>query len=149
MTFKANWEKTSEQFSLPHDITTKMIALTFPDKKLDTYHAITGGCANLNIKTLLEGDGVPLILRVYLRDQGAAFREKHIADLVDTDIPVPKILYVGEIAGYRFSIAEFISGISLRDLLLGDAEHDKQRIMQEVGLLLAKITYKLALFHLY
>jgi len=138
--FKADWEKTSITYQLPEGMVEKMVSLAYPDKKLTSSELIAGGCANLNIKILLEDEKRSLILRVYLRDKEAAYREQKLAALLKETVPVPLTHYVGELEGYHFAITEFMPGISLRDLLLGDVPHDLSAIMHEVGLILSKIT---------
>lgn len=138
--FKVDWEKTSVTYQLPEGMVEKMVRLAYPDKKLTSSELIAGGCANLNFKIQLENEKHPLILRLYLRDKDAAYREQNLAALLKGPLPVPLTHYVGELEGYRFAITEFIPGISLRDLLLGDAPHDLSAIMHEVGLILSRIT---------
>ena len=137
--FKADWEKTSVTCQLPEGLVEKMVRLAYPDKKLISHELIAGGCANLNIKVLLEDEKYPLILRVYLRDKEAAYREQKLAALLKKTIPVPLTYYIGELEDYHFAITEFMPGMPLRDLLLGDAPHDLNTIMHEVGTILSKI----------
>ncbi len=138
--FKADWEKTSVTYQLPEGMVEKMVRLAYPDKKLISYELITGGCANLNIKMLLEDEKHPLILRVYLRDKDAAYREQKLAALLKQTVPIPLTHYIGELEGYHFAITEFMPGISLRDHLMGDALHDISAIMYQVGIVLSNIT---------
>ena len=138
--FKVDWEKTSVTYQLPEGMVEKMVRLAYPDKKLISHESIAGGCANLNIKILLEDEKHSLVLRVYLRDKDAAYREQKLATLLKETVPVPLTHYVGELEGYHFAITEFMPGISLRDLLLSDAPHDLGTIMHEVGLIFSRIT---------
>ncbi|CZP95420.1 dephospho-CoA kinase/protein folding accessory domain-containing protein [Legionella pneumophila] len=138
--FKVDWEKTSLTYQLPEGMAEKMVRLAYPDKKLTSTELIAGGCANLNVKIQLENENQPLILRVYLRDQDAAYREQKLAALIKETVPAPLTHYIGELEGHHFAITEFIPGLSLRDLLLGDVPHDLSAIMHEVGLILSKIT---------
>ena len=138
--FKVDWEKTSITYQLPEGMVEKMVRLAYPDKKLISSELIAGGCANLNIKIQLENQNHPLILRVYLRDKDAACREQKLAALIKETVPAPLTHYVGELEGHHFAITEFMPGISLRDLLLGNAPHDLSAIMHEVGLILSRIT---------
>ena len=138
--FKADWEKTSVTYQLPEGMVEKMVRLVYPDTKLISHELIAGGCANLNIKILLEDEKHPLILRIYLRDKDAAYREQKLAALLKKAISIPLTYYIGELEGYHFAITEFMPGIPLRDLLLGDAPHDLSAIMHEVGTILSKIT---------
>ncbi|HCJ1102230.1 TPA: GNAT family N-acetyltransferase [Legionella pneumophila] len=137
--FKADWEKTSVTSQLPEGMVEKMVRLAYPDKKLISHELITGGCANLNIKIVVEDEKHPLILRVYLRDKDASYREQKLAALLKQTIPVPLTYYIGELEDYHFAITEFMPGMPLRDLLLGDAPHYLSTIMHELGAILSKI----------
>jgi GrpB-like predicted nucleotidyltransferase (UPF0157 family)/Ser/Thr protein kinase RdoA (MazF antagonist) len=138
--FKVDWEKTSITYQLPEGMVEKMVSLAYPDKKLTSFELIAGGCANLNYKIQLQNETQPLILRIYLRDKDAAYREQKLAELIKETVPIPLTHYIGELEGHHFAITEFMTGVPLRDLLLGDAPHDLNAIMSEVGLILSKIT---------
>jgi aminoglycoside phosphotransferase (APT) family kinase protein len=139
--FKSNWEKTSITHPLPPGMVEKMVLLAYPHKKLIFHELIAGGCANLNIKILLENEPSPLLLRIYLRDKTAAYKEQKLSKLLKKSIPIPLTHYIGEIEDYQFAITEFMLGISLRDLLLGNIPpHDLSAIMYDVGTTLSKIT---------
>lgn len=138
--FKVDWEKTSVTYQLPEDTVEKMVRLAYPDKKLISHELMAGGCANLNVKIMLEAEKHPLVLRIYLRDEMAAYREQKLAALLKQTIPVPLTHYIGELEGYHFAITEFMLGFSLRDLLLGGLPHDTSAVMYEVGTILSKIT---------
>lgn len=140
MTFKSNWEKSSVQYQLAASVLEQMVRFAYPDKKLISHELIASGCANLNYKILLEAEKNPLILRVYIRDKDAANREQKLGALLKQTVPVPLTYNIGEIDGYHFAITEFMFGMSLRDLLLGDFPYDISLIMHEVGTLLSKIT---------
>lgn len=138
--FKSDWEKTSVTHHLPTGVIEKMVRLAYPDKNLIFHELIAGGCANLNIKILLEDEKRPLILRVYLRDKDAAYREKKLAALLKQTVPVPLTHYIGKLGEYHFAITELMLGFPLRDLLLGDVSYDLSVMMHEVGMILSKIT---------
>ncbi len=138
--FKANWEKTSITHELSEGVIEKMVRLAYPDQKLNSFQFTAGGCANLNIKFLLEDKKQPLILRLYLRDRDAVYREQKLATLLKQNIPVPLTYYTGILEKYSFAITEFMPGISLRDLLLRrDASHEISLIIYKVGIILSKI----------
>jgi aminoglycoside phosphotransferase (APT) family kinase protein len=138
MTFKANWEKASAEH-LPQGMVEQMVRLAYPEENLLSYEVIKGGCANLNIKVYLEKKEAPLILRVYLRDHEACYREQKLGQLLKGTIPIPYVYYIGESDGYYFAVSEFMPGIPLRDLLLGDLPHDLTAVMYEVGTVLSQI----------
>lgn len=139
MTFKHDWEKTDTLHSLPSNTIESMVKQAYPDEKLISFKIISGGCANLNIKIFLENVESPSILRIYLRDKEAAFREQKMAARLKQTAPVPLTYYIGDYEKHRFAVTQFIEGISLRDLLLSDSTFDLKPIMHEVGSLLAKI----------
>lgn len=124
---------------MPEGAIEKFIRAVYPDKILVSHQLISGGCANLNIKVHLHDDLLPLILRVYLRDKDACYREQKLGQMLYDDVPVPRIYQIGEVDGYRFAFAELMPGITLRELLLGDFPHDVKDVMIDVGKILSKI----------
>lgn len=138
--FKDNWEKSSLIHPLPQSTVVHMVRLAYPDKKLITCELLPGGCANLNYNIHISEDHKPRILRVYLRDSDAAFREHKLATLLKSTVPIPQIDFIGKFEKYHFSIAEYLPGISLRDLLLSDISYDISALMFEVGTVLAHIS---------
>lgn len=137
--FKNDWEKPSTAYQPSKGTIEKMMRLAYPNKKVISSELIEGGCANLNLKIVLEDEEQPFILRVYLREKNASYREQKLGTLLKATIPVPLTCYIDEIDGFQFSITEFMSGISLRDFLLSDHSHDVNAIMYEVGTVLSKI----------
>ncbi|MFN8832282.1 MAG: hypothetical protein ACK5WS_00560 [Alphaproteobacteria bacterium] len=80
--FKVDWGKTSITYQLPEGMLEKMVRVAYPDTKLISHALIAGGCANLNIKIQLENENHPLILRIYLRHNNAAYREQKLGTLL-------------------------------------------------------------------
>ncbi len=74
-----------------------------------------------------------------MRDKEAAYREQRLSTILKQTIPIPEIYFIGEYDEYRFAIIEYIPGMTLRDLLLGNELHDIGIIMHDVGILLSKI----------
>lgn len=140
MMFKIDWEKTGVIHQLPQGAVERMARAFRPDKELLYYQLIAGGCVNLNVKIHFKNDEHPLILRVYLRDKTAASKEQKISALLQPTVPTPHTYYIGKIDGYHFAITEFINGITLRDLLLSDIPYDISAVMEDVGVVLSKIT---------
>jgi aminoglycoside phosphotransferase (APT) family kinase protein len=139
MTFKVDWEKPSQQYDLPEIILTSMVQQAFPKQSLEAYKLIPGGCANLNIHIKLTSHADSYILRVYLREPNAAYREQQLAKFLQAHLPLPQIYHIGELADYRFAISQFISGITLRDLLLGNERYNLSELMFAAGQYLGKI----------
>ena len=81
-----------------------MVSLSYPGQTIISYELIDCGCVNLNYKIQLKDEIQPLILRVYLRDKDAAYREEKLASLIKEDISVSLTHYIGELEGYHFAI---------------------------------------------
>lgn len=139
MIFKNDWEKTVDTYNLPRDIIPCMVAQAFPNETLISQEVISDGCANFNIKICLKDNSKLYILRIYMRDEDAAFREQQLSSLLKLSIPIPIVNFVGDYDHYRFAIAEFLPGITLRELLLSNEPHSVSEIMFEVGVVLSKI----------
>lgn len=139
MTFKQNWEKADLNLQLPEEVIDVMLSLAFPGAKIHLKELISGGCANLNYRITRTPDEEPVILRIYLRDQEAAYREQKLAELFKNSIPIPEIRFIGEYQSYRFAIAEFLSGMLLRDLLLSNPSSEFKPLLVDVGLMLVNI----------
>src|SRR5512143_1632752 len=129
MTFKNNWEKTDQQFKIPPETIQAMVAIALPQEEVASYAVISGGCANLNIKIQLLHEPQPFILRIYVRDKEAAYREQKLAALLKHVVPIPEVYFVGDCEGYRFALTEYMAGISLRDLLLNHPNGSIESVM--------------------
>lgn len=136
--FKQNWEKASTLNTLSPEMIYTLVHQAYPRQKSFTYEILTGGCANLNIKINFPQNQCRL-LRIYLRDKNAAFREQKLAELIKQTIPIPLIHYIGHHENLTFAFTEFIQGISLRDYLLSNEFSDSKKLMSEVGSYLGKI----------
>jgi hypothetical protein len=60
--------------------------------------------APISISILPEEEAQPFLLRVYLRDKDAAYREQKLAALLKQTVPIPLTHYIGEVEGYYFAI---------------------------------------------
>ena len=109
MTFKDNWEKAHTQHVLADTIIMKMIKTAYPNRKVNHYEIIAGGCVNINIKADLSGLNSPIIIRVYLRDPKAAYREQKIGQLLSGKVPLPQIYQIDKISGHTFTVVEFLA----------------------------------------
>ena len=129
MIFKSSWEKTESRHQLPEGITKKMLDFVYSGKKIKSQQIIAGGCANLNFKIQLEDSVSPIILRIHLRDKTSSILEKNIGNLLKKNLPVPQVLYIGNLDNYCFSICEFMPGIPLRNLLLSKTPYHLKEII--------------------
>ena len=138
MTFKSKWEKTHSYTFVDDAIIKGIVSKELSDKQLERFEIIVGGCANLNIKLFFEKTE-PLILRIYIRDKEAAYREQRIAALIKKTVPVPQVYIIGDYQGYRYAIIEYMQGVILRDLILNNHDKAWHNVMYETGTMLAAI----------
>lgn len=136
--FKADWEKTNAMFKLPDGLIERIHNLMLPNNSLKSHEIISGGCSNVNIKLNLN-DGSIKLVRIYLRDHEAVYREQGIAMLIGKAIPVPLISSIYEIDGFFCALCDFKSGITLRELLLSKHNYNLSTVMFQVGEALAKL----------
>jgi len=139
MVFKDDWEKIGDGSNISSNLIACMISKAFPNDKLLFKEIISGGCANFNVKFRLKGNENLYVLRIYVRDKDAAFREQKLSSLLRSIIPIPNVNYVSDYGDYRFSITEFLSGITLREFLLSKEPRSVGAIMFDVGIVLSQI----------
>lgn len=116
-----------------------MVGFAMPEKELLSHKVVSGGCINLNVKIHLLHERSPFILRIYLHDKVAAYREKKIAELIKHTVPLPEVYFVGDCEGYRFAITAYMTGMSLSDLLLQYPSENIHAIMVQAGQILGAI----------
>ncbi|WP_165482711.1 phosphotransferase family protein [Legionella gresilensis] len=139
MTFKQNWEKTDPALYPSVELINKMISKAFPTKKIYSYKLISGGCANLNYKVYFNLNSNPYILRLYLRDPEASYREQQLSLLLKAKLPIPEIYFIGHYQDYQFAFIEYLPGITLRDLLLRKQTFNVEHLMFTLGTMAAQI----------
>ncbi|STX52398.1 Predicted kinase [Legionella busanensis] len=139
MTFKQNWEKTDPTLYPSVELINKMINKAFSTKKIYSCKLISGGCANLNYKVYFVLESTPYILRLYLRDSEAVYREQQLSLLLKPKLPIPEVYFIGHYQGFQFALIECLSGITLRDLLLSKQNFDMAYLMYKLGTLAAQI----------
>ncbi len=115
----------------------KMVKAAFSTKTLHSCTLCSQGNSNFNFKIKVDNDF--FILRIYLTDPTASYREQKLAVRLWQTIPIPLTYYMADIDGYRFAITQFLPGIRLKTYLQEGGDHS---IMYDVGVLLAKISNK-------
>jgi aminoglycoside phosphotransferase (APT) family kinase protein len=119
----------------------EMLAPVYPGQRIVSADLITGGFANTSFKVTLSGEAAPVVVRVYVRDPTAAFREASILELVKERVPVQEVLYVSPEARepHTYLILRWTEGVPLDQLLTDGASSDARRAVRSTGSLLAKL----------
>ena len=139
MVFKSIWEKTTQEIYLSRDEILSMARHLKPENDVQEIEILKGGCRNLNIKIRFKELSFPFIIRVYIHDTKAAYREQELANLLTSKVPIPHIYTIRQDARYRFALMEYISGIPLGEFLLKAKEREIGTVMEEIACLLTLI----------
>lgn len=123
MTFKSAWEKTNSHISVPDSVIGDILSRIFNLEKVIQVQPASHGCANLNYKITTD-DSRRFILRIYIRDSSAAYREQKIGHLLHNTVPVPHMLFLEEQAPFTFALFDFIEGITMSKLLLSTKDEN-------------------------
>lgn len=138
MTFKNDWENIDSQLKLSSEMIITMVNLACPDKNLIEYKSVSSGCANINIKLDFK-NYEPKLLRIYLQDKEAVFREQKLEQMLHDTLPEPEIHYIGSLDSFVFALCDFLPGFTLRQYLLNEPNPEIDSIMHEVGQCLVNI----------
>jgi len=136
---KATWKVVSPPPALTPATIDALLTAWRGDVAVTAVEPLAGGIMNWNYRIRLSGSAEQFVLRFYDRNPESCAKEVKILDLVQSDVPVPRVLFVEPrgAAGYPpFCVLEFIEGISLRELrrrgdakALADASYDAGRLL--------------------
>ena len=132
---RERWQRSTPPLSPTADAVAAMVAEAVPSARIAGFAALDGGLLNTNIRVDLESGRV--LLRLYQHDPGQAGKEAAIARRLGGVVPVPRTLHLGERAGQRFAVVEWIEGAPLRRLPDGAAA--RAALGRDVGAVLARI----------
>ena len=119
----------------------EMLAPAFPNQKVVTADHVSGGFANASYKVELSNMDAPVVVRVYIRDHSAAYREASIFELVKEHVPVPEVLYVSPESHepHTYLILRWVDGVPLDHLLADGASSLTRSAVKATGSVLAKL----------
>lgn len=119
----------------------EMLAPAYPGQRVVAAELLSGGFANTSFKVELSNMDAAVVVRVYVRDSSAAYREASILELVKERVPVPEVLYVSPEAPepHTYLILRWVDGVPLDELLAEGASSDARRAVRTTGSVLAKL----------
>lgn len=102
---------------------------------------MSGGLLNRNYRLHLAGEPSRCVLRIYDRSAGACAREVGVLASLRGRVPVPEVLYVGELPenGRPFCVLSFVDGVSLADLRRTGPAHAVEQSAFDAGRLLPRL----------
>jgi aminoglycoside phosphotransferase (APT) family kinase protein len=120
---------------------SEMLTPAYPGQRVVAAELLSGGFANTNFKVSLSNMDAPVVVRVYVRDPSAAYREASILELVKERVPVPEVFYVSPEARepHTYIILSWVGGVPLDQLLAEGASSDARRAVRATGSVLAKL----------
>lgn len=116
---KLNWERRSEHVDLDVEVAQRLIA-PYSSQKIKDMGLMSVGCANTNYKVVLDNDEA-CILRFYVRDRDAYYRECALYALLKDKLPVPEIMYASDacdVVEYPYVIMSYMNGCLMRDVVV-------------------------------
>jgi len=136
---KATWKVVSPPPTLAVSEVDALLAPWRGERRVLEVEALAGGIMNWNYRIRLAGCAEQFVLRFYDRMPASCAKETRLLDLLRSDIPVPRVLFVapnGANGRPPFSVLEWIEGISLRELRrrgddrgVADASYDAGRLL--------------------
>jgi fructokinase len=113
----------------------------YPHHNIVSAELVSGGFANASYKIALSHMAAPIVVRVYLRDPTAAYREASILELVKARVPVPEILYVSPASRepHTYVILGWVHGIPLDEALIEAPRGDARVAVRSTGGVLARL----------
>lgn len=100
-------ERRAEVIPLDGAQVSRLVARAVPEAVVHGCHLLPGGRVNTNYQ--VDTDRGPLVLRLYARDGAARDKEAALFDWLD-DVPVPKVLGIGESELAPYAVVELLSG---------------------------------------
>ena len=119
----------------------EMLGPAFPGQRAAAAEHLSGGFANSSFKVSLSNMDAPVVVRVYVRDPSAAFREASILELVKEHVPVPEVLYVSpkDSEPHTYVVLRWVDGIPLDQVLTEGTSSDAKGAVKATGNVLAKL----------
>jgi aminoglycoside phosphotransferase (APT) family kinase protein len=139
MAFKSEWEKADQIVKVPDSMIKGIVKQALPNLELKSYKIISGGCVNLNIKLIFANQSPDLVLRIYIRDNSALFKEQALFQKLSSQILHPQIIKLGKFENYNYSIMDFIRGVALSEVLQKNSISEFTQVLENIGLILGKI----------
>jgi len=117
---KLHWERFKAHVDLDVNTAAKLIAPILSDH-IERLDLLSEGCANTNYKVNFKNNRLPVVIRIYMRENSALQREIAIHKLVAVHMPVPEYFYADDqciIYPYAYAIVEWIDGTLMREVVL-------------------------------
>lgn len=128
---KMHWERSRAHVDLDV-LTAGRLVEPYTKDPIAHLTLLSEGCANTNYKVSFKNDRPPVVIRIYVRDDTAVYREVAIYELVTGKVPVARHLYFDDsrvLYQYPYSIMEWIEGTLLREVI---AQKNEIAIQQSV-----------------
>ncbi|RDI39061.1 phosphotransferase family protein [Aquicella lusitana] len=138
---KCHWERFQAHVELDRETAAKLMS-PYSCSPIATLTLLSEGCANTNYKITFKNDDPPVVLRIYVRENEALFREAAIHQRVKDCVPVPALLYAdGQCSfyAYPYAIFEWIEGKLLREIILAKNEKAMAQCAYDAGTYLSKL----------
>jgi len=118
-----------------------MLAPAYPGHAIVAAEHLSGGFANATYKVELSNLDAPVVVRVYVRDPTAAYREAALLELVKERVPVPEGIYVSPegCEPHTYLVMRWVDGVTLDELVTEGAPSDARSAAMATGRVLARL----------
>ena len=120
----------------------RLIAKTFPRRRVAGYEALAGGLINTNLKIHFEDDFRPVVLRVYRDGPAACRKEVALHRLISNAVPVAEIIHAecsDSDDSPAFAVLEYVEGLTFQQLKRTNDLAAIQQAAASAGEILARI----------
>ena len=139
---REDWERQTPTVQLGRKEAAELLRPAFPGVRVLAVETASGGKANTNLKITLAGRAEPVLLRLFVRDAGAAAKEVAILRHLENRVAVPRVLHFAEdnaAGGHSYAVLEWVEATRM-DLALAKAgPRARQEIARAAGHSLARI----------
>lgn len=138
---KMHWERFKAHVDLDKVTAARLLEPYTPDS-ISELTLLSEGCANTNYKVSFKNDRLPVVIRIYVRDDSALEREVAIHKLLVGKVPTPQHLFSDVTRSnypYSYSVIEWLRGQSMRDIILTKDAKSISECAYDAGRYLAEL----------
>jgi aminoglycoside phosphotransferase (APT) family kinase protein len=133
------WERSVPFLHLDRPELEARLRQAMPDARVLAFEPIAQGLRNSSYRVVVAGRGRPVVARFFTADPTACRKEAALAQLLDSRVPIPRVLGTNANGDPPLTVSEWIDGEPLDAWLLTAAPEDARDAARSAGRVLAGI----------